>query len=277
MVIILLFAVLAIVTKRDQTCAITEVKTLNVRQDAENTKKKELSKHEKEIPAKPRDYNPNLENPISKRDSEEGRGRFWFKSGTVLTGEKDKAVVRSLRAKRQVLKDKANPTTTWENGVFYTFNTSDQNVKKVFKMGVKVWRDSTCIDFVEDKNATDKVIVVGENECWADIARMGGEQFLSLTWDATVGSAVHEIGHVLGFFHTMCRYDRDSYIKLVTQNINKHAIGNFQKISRNCSDVYGMGYDYGSIMHYDERCTEGLRAVTTLLAKQLLKCFVLLN
>ncbi|KAE9420616.1 hypothetical protein Angca_003314, partial [Angiostrongylus cantonensis] len=64
----------------------------------------------------------------------------------------------------------------------------------------------------------------------------------------------HEIGHVLGFFHTMCRYDRDSYIKLVTQNINKHAIGNFQKISHNCSDVYGMGYDYGSIMHYDERC-----------------------
>ncbi|VDM56950.1 unnamed protein product [Angiostrongylus costaricensis] len=116
--------------------------------------------------------------------------------------------------------------------------------------------------------ATDKVIVVEENQCWADLGRMGGEQFLSLTWNATVqhylnstsehilsvGSAVHEIGHVLGFFHTMCRYDRDRYIKLVTQNINLRVIRNFQKISPNYSDVYGLGYDYGSIMHYDDRC-----------------------
>ncbi|KAE9420653.1 hypothetical protein Angca_010259, partial [Angiostrongylus cantonensis] len=58
------------------------------------------------------------------------------------------------------------------------------------------------------------------------------------------GSAIHEIGHVLGLYHTMSRYDRDNYIKVVAQNVDV--------VYKNDSDFYGLTYDYGSIMHYDE-------------------------
>uniref|UniRef100_A0A0K0D1Y4 ZnMc domain-containing protein n=1 Tax=Angiostrongylus cantonensis TaxID=6313 RepID=A0A0K0D1Y4_ANGCA len=81
---------------------------------------------------------------------------------------------------------------------------SDRHVQKVFKMGVKVWNDFTCIDFAEDKNGS--------------------------LWAQQIGSAIHEIGHVLGLYHTMSRYDRDNYIKV------------------NDSDFYGLTYDYGSII-----------------------------
>ncbi|VDM62719.1 unnamed protein product [Angiostrongylus costaricensis] len=135
-------------------------------------------------------------------------------------------------------------------------------VQKAFKMGVKVWSDATCIDFVEDKNAKDKVVVVKEDGSWSELGRIGGDQRLSLGDRATVreiqinsfkeGSAVHEIGHVLGLLHTMQRYDRDNYVRIFTQNIYPNLVVQFNKLSRDLTYVFGLAYDYGSIMHYDE-------------------------
>ncbi|KAE9413482.1 hypothetical protein Angca_007860, partial [Angiostrongylus cantonensis] len=73
------------------------------------------------------------------------------------------------------------------------------------------------------------------------------------------GNAVHEIGHVLGFFHTMVRYDRNRYIKLIRNNLDvdilffkPNVMANFLIVGKNYADVYGLTYDYGSIMHYSE-------------------------
>ncbi|KAJ1361994.1 hypothetical protein KIN20_021400 [Parelaphostrongylus tenuis] len=40
-----------------------------------------------------------------------------------------------------------------------------------------------------------------------------------------VGTAAHEIGHALGFFHTQSRNDRDSFITLYAQNFMISALG----------------------------------------------------
>ncbi|KAE9420458.1 hypothetical protein Angca_010283, partial [Angiostrongylus cantonensis] len=126
-------------------------------------------------------------------------------------------------------------------------------VYKAFKMGVKVWMDATCINFVEDKKAKDKVVVIKDAQCFARTGQAGGDQLLSLSDnDATEGSAVHEIGHVLGLFHTMERFDRDSYITIVEKNVKPQYIDQFIKVDSSVADVHGLSYDYGSVMHYND-------------------------
>ncbi|KAE9416757.1 hypothetical protein Angca_010290, partial [Angiostrongylus cantonensis] len=141
----------------------------------------------------------------------------------------------------------------------------DNAVKKLFKMGVQVWKESTCVDFTEDKNAQDKIIVVKEGECWSDIGRFGGDQFLSLDNGCEERCAVHEIGHALGLLHTMGRFDRDNYIQVVTHNIDPSFLDEFAKVHPTYAEVYGLTYDYGSIMHYDEQ-TYSANNMTTMIA-----------
>ncbi|KAJ1347040.1 Astacin (Peptidase M12A) [Parelaphostrongylus tenuis] len=87
------------------------------------------------------------------------------------------------RVRRQVVK---GPSTTWKNGVFYTFKTSDHAIRDIFRRGAEIWSSATCIDFVEDKNARDKVVVVKDPACFSSVGRRGGDQQFSLGSELTV-------------------------------------------------------------------------------------------
>ena len=65
---------------------------------------------------------------------------------------------------------------------------------------------------------------------------------------------MHEIGHAIGFYHEHSRPDRDKYVQIITDNINRidpslqseYALLNSSRVKS-----LGVGYDYNSIMHYD--------------------------
>ncbi|KIH45324.1 astacin, partial [Ancylostoma duodenale] len=59
-------------------------------------------------------------------------------------------------------------------------------------------------------------------------------------------------GHALGFYHEQARYDRDNYVSIVSQNIQNGYLSQFTKQSRSAMEDYGVGFDYGSVMHYDQ-------------------------
>ncbi|KAK7028095.1 hypothetical protein SK128_019362 [Halocaridina rubra] len=54
--------------------------------------------------------------------------------------------------------------------------------------------------------------------------------FLSLGYGCnTVGTAIHEFGHILGLLHQQMRTDRDEYIQIMWNNVVKYLKVNFQK------------------------------------------------
>lgn len=59
---------------------------------------------------------------------------------------------------------------------------------------------------------------------------------------------IHELGHALGLTHEHQRPDRDRYIQVLWDNIEKDKEGNFRRLSGGWT--FGIPYDFESIMHY---------------------------
>ena len=80
-----------------------------------------------------------------------------------------------------------------------------------------------------------------------------------------MGVIAHEVAHALvsdkcaflylktrfkGFWHEQSRPDRDFYVQVKWDNIDKDSKGQFLKEQPVDVDNGGVAYDYGSIMHY---------------------------
>ena len=58
--------------------------------------------------------------------------------------------------------------------------------------------------------------------CYSMIGRQGGKQQISLGQGCGYkGVAIHEMMHALGFYHEQSRLDRDNYITINWNNINR--------------------------------------------------------
>ena len=63
---------------------------------------------------------------------------------------------------------------------------------------------------------------------------------------------IHELGHAEGFYHEHTRPDRDQYIDVIYDNIQRGFEDQFYKYRPGETDTLGLGYDLRSIMHYDK-------------------------
>ena len=75
-------------------------------------------------------------------------------------------------------------------------------------------------------------------------------------------TVVHELGHVVGFWHEQSRPDRDEHVTIHYENIRTDATKQFQKLSPNSLNEMSTPYDAVSVMHYRENSFSNGRGYT---------------
>ena len=64
---------------------------------------------------------------------------------------------------------------------------------------------------------------------------------------------IHELGHAIGFNHEQTRPDRDQYVQIYLENVNRTKRHNFKKYDNDHTNTFSVPYDYYSVMHYGKK------------------------
>lgn len=129
---------------------------------------------------------------------------------------------------------------------------------------------NTCLKFKVRSNEADYVRITNSGGgCWAHVGRIYGAQVVNLGAGCTgTGTVTHELIHALGFYHEQSATNRDQYVRINYENVNTGQGHNFDKYEASLITNFGVGYDYGSIMHYSSHAfsKNGLPTITPLQA-----------
>jgi hypothetical protein len=150
----------------------------------------------------------------------------------------------------------------WEWGVVpYEMapNFSEAEQQRI-RAAMEVWGRTAPITFVQRTTQTGFLAVTRDevadpqtaSPCFAAVGhRLGAMSRINLgaTCSSSSSTILHELGHVLGFYHEHQRLDRDTYVSIDIGNVAGNARFAFDRYN---FPVFGV-YDFGSIMHYGSR------------------------
>ena len=137
-----------------------------------------------------------------------------------------------------------------------TFCDEDLSNKERSAIGraMRIWERRTSVRFVQ-RTTQDRFVrfipdpMPMDGVCSStSIGMEGGEQQILIDPTAPRGTALHEIGHALGFYHEHQRPDRAPFINVNANAISPNRRSQFQVVRTNATTV--TRYDLDSIMHY---------------------------
>ncbi len=110
----------------------------------------------------------------------------------------------------------------------------------------------TAIRFVPLENQKDAIVFEeGTQNCQSYLGKVGGLQPIWLSANCGPTEIAHEVMHALGFVHEQNRYDRDSFIEILWDNIDEKYAHNFQQLPPSLMTVSGTTtFDFRSVMIY---------------------------
>ncbi|KAE9549779.1 hypothetical protein FO519_007008 [Halicephalobus sp. NKZ332] len=170
---------------------------------------------------------------------------------------------RPGRFQRSALFLETTPTQRWSNDrpIQYMFDqTLSEADKSAVRAAIKEIESKTCVRFkFETKKPPNSHIyyvkTAASSVCGLSyIGRVEPVNTIYLTFACgnPIGVAVHETLHALGLNHEQLRGDRDQFIKVNWENVNPQNYDFFAIADSKQFTSYGVKYDYGSIMHYNQ-------------------------
>ncbi|KAM8743208.1 bone morphogenetic protein 1-like isoform 3-T3 [Acanthopagrus schlegelii] len=167
---------------------------------------------------------------------------------SVNGSSSNESVRRSRAADRQTLRRwrraaTSRPERVWPDGIipYVISGNFTGSQRAIFRQAMRHWEKHTCVTFTE-RTTEESYIVFTYRPCGccSYVGRRGsGPQAISIGKNCDkFGIVVHELGHVIGFWHEHTRPDRDEHEY------------NFLKMEPGEVDSLGEVYDFGSIMHY---------------------------
>eukprot|EP00062_Callorhinchus_milii_P025872 gi/632987335/ref/XP_007910735.1/ PREDICTED: bone morphogenetic protein 1-like [Callorhinchus milii] len=149
----------------------------------------------------------------------------------------------------------SRPERVWPGGVIpYVIGGNFTGTQRaIFKQAMRHWEKHTCVTFVERSDEESFIVFTYRPcGCCSYVGRRGGgPQAISIGKNCDkFGIVVHELGHVVGFWHEHTRPDRDAHVTIIRENIQPGQEYNFLKMEPAEVNSLGEGYDFDSIMHY---------------------------
>ena len=163
-----------------------------------------------------------------------------------------------------------NRNRLWDNGIVpYVLSSSlNQRAQNVIQSAMEFYRDNTCIGFVQRTSEPDYIHFFPGGGCYSYIGNIRrGRQDISIGSGCEFeGIVQHEIFHALGRWHEQSRPDRNTYIRILTDNISPNQVSNFERVSLDVADTQNLQYDFLSIMHYGQTAfsNNGQRTIETI-------------
>ncbi|KAA3681817.1 uncharacterized protein DEA37_0009101, partial [Paragonimus westermani] len=175
---------------------------------------------------------------------------------TVLY-QNDFVPVQSKRTRRTKRAATAYVSRTWPNGVIpYIIEANfSSETKATIVKAMRHWENYTCLSFVEREPHHKSYIVFTEKACGccSYVGRRSEDEPQAISIGKNCdkkGIVIHELGHVIGFWHEHTRPDRDDHVDILLENVVDGQDFNFKKMDPSEVNSLGEPYDYSSIMHY---------------------------
>lgn len=127
----------------------------------------------------------------------------------------------------------------------------NQNTKypQQIKNAIMAWENHTVIRFVPQTTQTAYVQITSSTTKGSNTDHFGYQPDRVTKINLAQGFlAAHELGHAIGLIHEHTRSDRDTYVKIHFENIEKGKKHNFVRVAN--SQNLGLRYNQDSIMHY---------------------------
>ncbi|XP_078095368.1 bone morphogenetic protein 1-like [Mustelus asterias] len=176
-----------------------------------------------------------------------GRGKSARRRGRKFRKNETRSRTRRASTSR--------PERVWPEGVIpYVIGGNFTGTQRaIFRQAMRHWEKHTCVTFLERTDEESYIVFTYRPcGCCSYVGRRGGgPQAISIGKNCDkFGIVVHELGHVIGFWHEHTRPDRDHHVTIVRQNIQPGQEYNFLKMEPDEVDSLGETYDFDSIMHY---------------------------